>query len=127
MKAIYFAFLLIAISADARGDGDLYTVKEKLIRTDKGSLLRIELQSIGNAQINQEAPVTLELNITDGIKFERTKFSRDESSADDKKSIVFDCKAEELKGQKLKIEGHIMFYLCSKNSCKKIDHCFNVQ
>jgi hypothetical protein len=127
MKVFRYAFLLIIFSVVARGEGESYVVKDKLIRADKSSVLRVELQAIGNAQINPEAPVTLELSAVEGLKFERTKFSRDDSLASDKKSISFETKAEELKGQKAKVEGHIMFYLCLKSSCKKIDHCFNAQ
>jgi hypothetical protein len=127
MKTLHFAFLIIAISLVARGDGELYTVKGKLVRNEKATVLRVELQTISNAQINQEAPVILELGASEGLRLERSKFSREDFSVSNKKSMVFECKAEEQKEHKPKVEGRIMFYLCSKSACKKIDHCFSVQ
>lgn len=123
MRLLFLVTLASSLPLFALGvENPNYTIKSKLRRDDKTLLFHIDLQTLNDARINQEAPVTLEIRSFEGLQFTRTKFSKDDLRAISSNSLKFEIPTEETKTSSTRAKARIVFYLCFKSSCKKIEH-----
>ena len=121
LHSIIIVALTIAllVRAGIHREAQPYTISSKLLCREKSTLMRVEVQTINGAQINQEAPVTLEIG--------SAKYSKEDFSSSNSNELLFQHAFEDKRGCLPKLEGHIVFYLCGKSNCKKIKHDFTAE
>lgn len=110
MRILFFAlfFSLTALANETQ-----YAVKGELKHGEKTTVMRVEIETFNNARVNPEAPISLELP--------KAKFSRNDFSILNNNTLRLEIESKDLSQ---KIEARMIFYLCFKNTCKKIDHHF---
>jgi len=113
--------VLLSFSVSALANEPHYSVKGGLKRGEKTTVVHVELETLDNARVNAEAPISLEMISVDGAQLPRTKFSRNDFSVLNSNTLRFEIESKDFLK---KIKAHMIFYLCFKNTCKKIDHNF---
>lgn len=115
------ALAIFLISLAALAEEPQFAVKGGITRREKASMVHVELETFNDARVNAEAPISLEFKSVDGAQLARTQFTRSDFSVIHKNKLRFEI---ESKGSLQKANAHLVFYLCFKNTCKKIDHYF---
>jgi hypothetical protein len=113
LSSMKILFLITFLSLNALAHEAQFAVKGKLKRGEKTTLVQVELETFDGARINSHAPISLELP--------KAKFSRNDFSILNNNTLRLEIESKDLSR---KIEARMIFYLCFKNTCKKIDHHF---
>jgi hypothetical protein len=117
-----FAFLFCA--ALTAGEAKPYQLESALVRNEHTLTLGVVLKATGSSTINQEAPVVLEVQPSEGVAFARTRFARADAKVSTQREVRFEISATAKYGSP-RVSGTLVFYLCSAKDCRKIEEHFS--
>ncbi len=105
---------------------DLSQSTQVLKQKEQGMFV-IEVKIKPQTQLNEEAPIKVELEKSKVFQFTKTLLGKEDIQKKEKSSFQFQIPFQALATGKHEIKGEIRFYMCSPGACKVIKEPLSIK